>query len=360
MQIGGAERVLVDIVNELKDKYDITIFTLYGKGEFEAQLDKKVKLINLFNEKYEELEAFKQKIIPLYVLKCGKSIYKKYIKDKYDVEIAFLEGPITRIFSYKSKHKKIVWIHNDIAKVFGENIKAKLKLKIDKKIYNAYDKLVFVSKDNQRSFNNIFKISELEKKQQVIYNYINKENVIKKSEENVGQEYIDSNSPSIVTVSRLVPQKAIDRLIKVHKKLIDENIMHNIYVIGDGPEKDKLKALIKELNVENTFKLMGARKNPYPYIKKANYFVLLSNFEGYGMVLDEAKILNKNIVITNTAAKEALNDYSNKIILENNENAIFEGLKQIVQKHVIFSDNERNFDNKYLIKKIENLIEGEI
>ena len=354
LSLGGAERVLVDIVNKLYKKYDITIFTLYGKGEFEKELNKKIKLISLYENSYEELTPLKKKIIPISVLKNGKLIYKKYIENKFDIQIAFLEGPITRIFQYGDPQKKIVWIHNDISKVFGSGIKAKIKKYIYKKIYNKYDKLIFVSNDNKNVFNNVYNINNIEK-EEVIYNYIDKSRIIEKSNINLGQEYIDNNSPSIITVARLVEQKAIDRLINVHKRLIDEKINHNIYVIGDGPEKEKLEQKIKELNVENTFKLMGKRENPYPYVKRANYFALLSRFEGYGMVIDEAKILNKKIIITNTAAVEAVKGYSKKIILENNEDAIFNGIKQVLQKNVIFDENDEEYQNEFLLEKIESL-----
>lgn len=357
LSIGGAERVLVDIANKLQKKYDITIFTLYGKGAFEKQLDKNVKLINLYNHSYEEMRGLKKKIIPLYVLKCGKAIYKKYIQGKFDIEIAFLEGPITRLFQYGKSSKKIAWIHNDIAKVFGQDFKAKLKLRMDKKIYSKYDKLIFVSNDNKNSFNQLYKDAKLEEKEGVIYNYIDKEKIIEKANLEVGQEYIDKNVPSIITVARLVKQKAIDRLIHVHKQLIDDGIIHKIYVIGDGPEKGNLENQIKELKVEDTFFLMGKRENPYPYIKRADYFVLLSQFEGYGMVIEEAKILNKNIIITNTAAKEAVRGYAKKIILENTENAIFEGLRQVLQKNVVFEETEKEYDNEAFIQKIEELLD---
>lgn len=354
--IGGAERVLVDIVNRLQNEYDITIFTLYGNGEFEKELSENVKIIRLYNSSYEEMSKLKKKIIPIYVLKSGKKIYKKYINDKFDIEIAFLEGPITRIFQYGKTSKKIVWIHNDIAKVFGNNFKAKMKLNIDKKIYNKYDKIVFVSNDNKISFNKIYDNNNIEKKEEVIYNYIDKSKIIEKSNLKIEQESIDHKVPSILTVSRLVEQKAIDRLINVHKKLIDEGINHNIYVIGDGPEKGKLEEEIKELKVENTFKLMGKMENPYPYIKQADYFALLSKFEGYGMVIDEAKILNKNIIITDTAAKEAVENYSKKIILENNEEGIFKGLRKILQGNVVFEEDEIEYDNEFLIDEIKKVL----
>lgn len=287
---------------------------------------------------------------------CGKSIYKKHINGNYDYQIAFLEGPVTRIFKY-GKQRKIAWIHNDISQVFGNSLKAKLKLYIDKNNYKKYDKLVFVSNDNKKVFNDLYKINGLEEKEEVIYNYIDKERVLKKANIELGQEYIEKTVPSIITVTRLVKQKAIDRLINVHKKLIDEKIYHNIYVIGDGPEKENLEKQIKELGVQNSFKLMGKRENPYPYVKRADYFALLSNFEGYGMVVDEAKILNKKIIITNTAAQEAVAGYPRKLILENNENAIYEGLKQVLQKNVIFDETETEFENDGLIHKIESLFD---
>lgn len=356
LSIGGAERVLVDIVNNLKDKFDITIFTLYGKGAFEKEIDKSIKVIRLFDNSYEEMSNFKKKVIPLYVLSCGKFIYKKYIEGKFDIQVAFLEGPITRIFQYGNKNKKIVWIHNDISKVFGNNFKAKLKLYIDKKTYKKYDKLIFVSKDNNESFNKLYNIPELENKEEVIYNYIDKSRILEKANFTIGQEFFENDVTSIISVARLVEQKAIDRLINVHKKLIDENLIHKIYVIGDGPERENLENKIKQLKLEDSFKLMGKRENPYPYIKRADYFALLSYFEGYGMVIDEAKILNKSIIITNTAAKEAVKGYINKLILENTEEAIFEGLKQVLQKNVIFEENDKEYDNSYLLEQIEKLL----
>lgn len=354
--LGGAERVLIDIANKLKNKYDITIFTIYGNGDLEKELDKNIKVVSLYNRPYEKQGTLKKKIIPLYLLLFGNSVYKKYIKGKFDVEIAFLEGAITRIFSNGENPNKIVWVHNDISKVFGENKKAKLKLKIDKKIYEKYQKIIFVSNSNKDAFNRIFK--GLEEKEEVIYNYINKARIIEMSKQEVGQEYIEENVPSILTVTRLTAQKATDRLIRVHKRLIDDGLKHNIYVIGDGPEKENLEKQIKSLKVQNTFKLMGKRENPYPYMKKVDYFALLSNFEGYPMTVQEAKILGKNIIITNTSSKEAVSGYSNKIILENTEDAIYEGLKQILQKNVVFEENSQEYDNEYLLEKIEKLIGG--
>ena len=316
LAIGGAERVLVDLVNELCNKYEITVFTLYSKGDFEKNLSPKIKLKTLYNVQYKELNKIQKILIPLRVLIMQRNIYRKYIKNNFDVEIAFLEGPITRIISTKNKKvTKIAWIHNDISKVFGNSIKSKIKKIIDKNIYNKYDKLIFVSNDNAQKFKETYNNSI---PKEVIYNYIDKDRVIRKAEETVDIEF-DTNNINFVTVARLVKQKALDRLINVHSKLIKEGYKHNFYIIGEGPEKDKLEKLINDKQVQDTFKLIGKRENPYPYMKKADYFCLLSHFEGYPMVVEAAKILNIPILITDTAAREVVKNYLNAQIFENSE-----------------------------------------
>ena len=194
----------------------------------------------------------------------------------------------------------------------------------------------------------------------VIYNYINPENVIEGAEEKISDN-INIGTVSFLTVARLTTQKAIDRIIRVHKKLIDNNFMHEFYVIGDGPEREKLEKLIQELNVQNTFHLLGKKENPYPYMRQAQFFCLLSEFEGYGMVIEEAKILNKPIIITDTAAREAVQNYENSIIVNNNEDAIYAEIKEVLQKKIgSFSNKQEKYDNSKIITKLEKLLEEEV
>ena len=359
LTIGGAERVLVDLANELCNDYDITIFTIYPNGEFEKSLSNKIKLKSLYNKRYNELSKIQKVFVPLKVWINKNQIYKKYIKENFDVEIAFLEGPITRLISVKNRDtKKVAWIHNDISRVFGNNLKSKIKRHIDEKIYNKFDELVFVSKDNKKSFEKIYKNNAVKK--EIIYNYINSENILKKSNDEIPEIFAEDEL-NFVTVARLVEQKGIDRLIRVHSKLIKENLKHKIWVIGDGPEYKKLESLVDINSVKDTFKLLGKRENPYPYIKKADYFCLLSYFEGYGMVLEEAKILGKDILITNTAAREAVEGYEYATIIENNENDIYKILKEKILKGkdaINKSEKTKDYNNEDIIQKIKNILDS--
>ena len=367
LTIGGAERVLIDISNRLVNDYDyeVTIFTLYSKGELEPELDKKVKLIQLFDFKYNEVSK-KEKLKAVFKVLFGKKkIYRKYIESgNYDVEISFLEGPVTRIFSTKNKKekesrpKKIAWIHNDMTKVFGKNLKSKIKRIIDRNAYEKYDTLVFVSIDNMDKFNRLNDDMDLPH-ERVVYNYIDKERIIKLSKEKEDVPF-KKDEINFVQVSRLVEQKGIDRIIRAHKNVIDGGFNHHIYIIGDGPEREKLEKLIKEQNVEKTFTLLGQKVNPYPYIKNADYFCLLSKFEGYGMVIDEAKILNKFILITDTAARESILDYHEfSKTAENSQ----EGIERILRDAIKYKDTflkkkiTYEYDDKRLIEKVVRQIE---
>lgn len=225
LSLGGAERVLVDISNKLSEKYDITIFSIYDKGELKKELNKNIKFKSLYNCEYNSLNKLQKMWSPIRILLFSNYLYNKYIKDTFDVEISFLEGPVTRLFSKKNKStRKIAWIHNDIKHVFGTGIKAKIKKYVDKITYDKYDSLVFVSKDNMESFKEVY--SDISaRKMSVIYNYINSDLVIEKSNEQISSiEFNDTDIPKFVTVCRLVEQKAIERYIKVHSKLIKNRI----------------------------------------------------------------------------------------------------------------------------------------
>ena len=369
LTLGGAERVLVDISNRLVDKYDITIFTIYANGVLENELDKKIHLKSLYNFSYSSLKGLKKKIIPLKVLIGKRKIFRENIdNDNYKAQIAFLEGAITRIFSVKSKNKnetkKIAWIHNDISKVFGRGPKSKLKRIIDRNTYEKYNTLVFVSIDNLDKFNRVYD-DMLLPHETVVNNYINSNRILDLSTKEINDkdtELFKDKTLKIVQVSRLVEQKAIDRLIKVHSKLIKEGVKHNIYIIGDGPLKEKLERQIKENNVQDTFKLLGARENPYPYMKKADVVSLFSKFEGYPMVIEEAKVLNKYILATNTSTREALINYSKKSqIVENSEEGIEKAIKFAVKNKKQISKLEDNYiyDNEKLIDKIIKIIQSD-
>ena len=279
LSIGGAERVLVDIVKELQSVYDITVFTIYGNGEFEKELKgTNVKLKTIFKNQRENYGIIAKKVITLIYRMFSNIIYELHVKNIYDIEVAFLEGPITRLFANTSNANKIAWVHTNMSLYYETTRYSNQKKKIDEKIYNKYNDIIFVSKDSKDNFIKTFPNNKIRKR--VIYNFVDQRRIERKSRE-LEPYGIETNIPSIVVVARLTKAKGLDRLIEVHRRLIKDRIIHNIYIIGDGEERKTLEEKIKEYGLKKSFILLGKRENPYPYILKAKYFGLFSYAEGY-------------------------------------------------------------------------------
>lgn len=355
LQLGGAERVLVDMVNRLKDDYDITIFTLYGEGEFLSQVDKKVKCVSLYDTAYEKRSKMQRRFTSLFMAFpfLWKVFYRKHFIKQYDVEIAFLEGPPTWILSCPSSAKKIAWVHNDLEKTFDGGTRNLWKHYLNRKAYGRYQKLIFVSRDNKKAFEKIYPMIKNEK--QIIYNYLDCARISKLALEPSDVSY-HMDAPVFVSVCRLTEQKGVKRLIHVHKKLIQDGYFHRIYIVGGGPLKVELLDLIDKEKVNDTFVLLGKKENPYPYIKNADYFILASHYEGYGMVLAEAQTLGKPILITDTAAREAVEDYDDVIIMENSEEGIYRGIKKALGEKTK-KRKSKKYQNDQIIYDIIKMIE---
>ncbi len=116
---------------------------------------------------------------------------------------------------------------------------------------------------------------------------------------NLAEEF-EVKEKYIVSVASLRKNKGIDVLIKSFYKIKD-NISHNLYILGDGPEKKNLIKLTKKLNLEDRVKFLGYKSNPYPYIKNASLFVLPSRSEGLPRVVVESLILHTPVVCTRSS-----------------------------------------------------------
>lgn len=356
MQLGGAEVVLVDMMNNLCDKFDITLLLLEKRGPLLEQLNRKINVRYLclggeYCNNFCSRIVNKIKLSSIYRFFGDKKFFSKYVHNKilegidYDVEVAFLSGVLADIvrFSPNSNSKKIAWIHCEVTK---EDITTYNKYR---KITTGFDSIVGVSEASIRIFEETFPSTK--GKIELIHNYIDVNKIINKAND----DKVDFNNKMInfVSVGRICNDKAFDRIVKIARKY-EGKIVFNI--IGDGPDKNKL---IEDINVNKikNIKLLGLKKNPYPYIKNADYFLLSSRSEAYPTVVIEAMILEKPIVATDVpGVKEILKNYNNKIIVSNDDGSIEEGINCIISNsNNIKNENSFIKENKNNLNKIIDL-----
>ena len=150
--------------------------------------------------------------------------------------------------------------------------------------------------------------------------------------ETAPNEYLDhENSTIIVSVGRLSHIKGYDMAIDAAAILKNRNIPFRWYVVGEGSERAALTKQIQERGLEGQFYLLGLKTNPYPYMKFADILVQSSRYEGKSVVLDEAKILGKRIVVTNyNSAKDQITHGVTGLIAEMSPEGIAEQIERYI------------------------------
>ena len=163
--------------------------------------------------------------------------------------------------------------------------------------------------------------------------------------------------PTFVSIGTVFPQKGFDRLLRAHRRLLDEGYKHQIWIVGDGYDFPNIKKLRNELKVEDTAHLIGFKENPYPFFVQADYYILSSRYEGYPTVLFEAMVLGKPILATDVSGvREMLNDGELGHILNNEEEAIYEGMKYFIQHPKIAENYQKIISKKSLPFELGNAV----
>lgn len=346
LDMGGAEKALVDTLNFLIDKFEIDLYLLEKKG---VLLEKVPKNVNIHQIKENIFSYIFFRFVPFF---RKRKINKIANKKDYDCVIGYMEGRCgTWVADINKDLKKIAWIHND---VFKFDIGIKEKEIID--TYNKIDKIIVVSKHSQESFCKKYHISK--SKVKVIYNLIDEKEILSQSKLNK----IKKNKFTFVYVAKMREQKRHDRLIEAAKILKEKGYNFEVWLIGDGPLEQDVRELIVKNNLTNCVKMLGLKTNPYPYMKAADYFVLASDYEGYPICLLEALLLKTKIITTNVSgAKEMLKDNKYGIIVDVSTDALVKKMAEVMDNPKISQKLDENLksyhgDNKNIKAELLKLL----
>lgn len=354
---GGAEKVLRNLVNNMEQsKFDITVQTIDD--------DKNAKYLTS-GIRYKCICGYKskfgKKIFQYWFRLCAelKILYPLYVKDDYDIEVAYLECGATKIISSSTnkRAKKIAWVHCDLTKKegFANSIKK------TKKYYEKFDKVVCVSETVEEGFKKaIGNVPET----LVLHNVNDEKEILEKS---VAYKVAkDENKKMIVAVGRLAKEKSFDRLLEVCKLLKEDGCDFQLHIIGEGAERMKLESMIKEYALAESVFLEGFIDNPYPYIKAADVIACSSLYEGLSTVVIESLILGKPIATTPCGGmKELLGNSEYGIIAEDSVQGLYKEIKKLLlseEERVCYAqaagERGKEFSKGTIIRRTEEFFEN--
>lgn len=355
---GGAEKVLVNLANNLdKTKYDVTVQTIFKNDVHSSSLNKDVKFVR------GKVKAFRGNVV-LSKLFSPAFLYRTIVKKRYDIVIAYLEGLACRIVAgcpYDDV-KKMAFVH---IKVNSTKSASYCFRNIDEmnKLYNRFDVISCCAETVKQGFENAVK---LDKPCIVLYNVNETEDIVAKSNMPL-ENFKFSDDINLISVGRLVKQKGFDRLINVHKRLLDEGIKNYLYILGEGDLRSSLEKQVEDLNVQDTVHFLGFQTNPYHYVANADLFVCSSIEEGFSTAVTESLVVGTPIVSTNCSGAYELLGYANEygIVTENNEDALYDGVyNMLVKEGKLAYYKERakergsNFSKSKTIEAVEKVLDN--
>ena len=348
---GGAEKVLCNLVNEMDpNQFEITVQTLW-KGSSQELLLPRIHYRycyaseSRFNRYRSRIEA-----------QLGLT-YRLYIQDDYDIEVAYLEFGSTKIISKSNNRsaKKVAWVHSDLAKKLSAESDDLQKLKNQ---YAAFDKIVCVSQTAKKSFIELFG-RNLDTN--VLYNTID-DGAIREKAMLFPTDFPKKNRLTVLSVGRLSKEKQFLMLLRVHKRLLADGLLHSLWIVGEGSEREQLERFIEENDLSTSVSLLGYQSNPYPFMKAADLLVCSSGYEGLSTFITEGLVLGKAIVTTECSGmRELLGSSEFGLIVDNQEDALCNGLRKMLKDSELratyaahAAERGRDFSARQLAKETED------
>ena len=353
---GGAEKVLVNLVNNMdKEKFDISVIALFGGGVNEQFLEPHIHYKSVWKKEFPGNSEIMKLLSP-------KKLHDLCIKEKYDIEISYLEGPSARVVSgCGSRSTKLVsWIHveqHTMKKLSGPFRNKRETIKC----YSEFDHTVCVSKFVHDDFQSILNLS---KPCSVIYNTVESEKIRRLSLEEISYPY-EEKMVNMIAVGSLKETKGFDRLIRIVERLKKHNYKIHLRILGKGPLKTYLEEMVKEKKLEEEVTFLGYDVNPYKYVEKSDLFICASRAEGFSTAATEALIVGTPVCTVDVSGmKEMLgenNEYG--IVVENDDEALYEGIKGLLdskEKLEYYTEKavERGkyFNTNNTVKAVENML----
>ncbi len=377
--MSGAQKVTLYQIQQLKAKHHISVFSFNKPAQHMISEDVKVLGEDIWPI-YEYLGMSLKNVLKdnkiSFIQKCCRIKYtllsrvkkeEKYLNkllgnklknqfEDFDVVIVVSEASkLRKIVSELKNPQKIQWVHTDYARWCEFSSWTRDITKNDIYLYEKFDKIILLSEYSKEKMIKI--LPHLKDKMEVIPNLILGDDILKKANE-IQSIKLNNSYINIITVGRLEKEKNHDRIIDICKKLKNDCIEYKWYFVGDGSLRRYLEFRIKSENLDDRVTLLGNLDNPISIMRECDWFVLLSEYEGTPVTIDEAKVIGLPVIALECGGiKEQLHDLYGYLLKDDAE--LYQRFLEIIlgKKGLQFEFNYLVVNNE-IEKKIDKILEG--
>lgn len=354
LNIGGMEKSLVSLLNAFDfDKYDVTLLLENKKGILLNELNPKIKV-----EEYK-LSYFRIAIVRKFINYTHRLFWKFKNNNKYDYSCCYATySRLCNVLARIASNNNSLYVHSNYYEYFNHN-KKQIKDLFDELNIDKFSSVVFVSNESKQGVLTVY--PNLNDKFHVINNIFDYSKIDKLKDKKVS--YKKSNKKVLLFVGRLEEEsKRLTRLINAINIVKDFTQKFELLIVGGGVNEYDYKKMIKDKKLDKYIKMIGEKENPYPYYLLADYIILVSNFEGFPVIYNEAMHLRKPLLTTIDCSDDVVNIGKDAAtILEKDPIAISKVIIDVINNKI--EKKKINIDynaiNKNRINKIYELIEGE-
>lgn len=363
---GGAEKVLIDILKNFDHSaYDVTLLLEYRQGVYINDIPSSVRFRTMFGASNIWLERWHRLLHMMHCYHLYHSIVHKLILLftlrglKFDTIVSFMEGEAVRLHSYimGKAANNVSWVHIDLKTKHWTQVFFKSD-EHEKAVYKMMDKIVFVSEEAKRKFHELFDVDNA--RSVVQYNLIDSKNIRSLAL----SKTVEKRKLTVCMVGRLNPQKRYDRALRAVKRLKDDGLDFELWILGEGGIENELKTTIKSLGIEDYVCMKGFVKPSYAYMQMADIYWNTSDAEGYPLVVCEAMCIGLPIVATDICGtNEILAGGRYGLLTAENDDSIYCGMKSMLESAAMRQEYARKalegaegFDPKSVMNDIYTIL----
>lgn len=349
---GGAEKVLVNLVNNMNPElFDITVMSLIGGGVNEQFLKPHIR----YQVCHRSMVRGHTHLLKF----CSpEQLHRRYIKEKYDIEVSYLEGPAARIISGcpHPDTKLVSWIHVEqhtkavAAYAFRSYAESRM-------CYKKFHQTICVSEYVKDDFLSLYpKVSPIT----VLFNTNETRQILVKKDEPVEETLFAQNMIHICGVGKLIPSKRFDMLLRLHRRLKEQGYPVHTYLLGEGSDRSKLETYVQVNGLTESVTFLGYQTNPYKYVANCDLFVCASLSEGFSTAATEALIVGTAVCTVEVSGmKEMLgenNEYG--IVTESSEEALYQGIKNLLDDPALLAHYKNQAQERGKVFSTENTVKA--